>query len=160
MLNGNLIEYTDVSAKLHKSNGTDPETLWRAAPLGHIQIKYGSEVFARSNLEMLLGVWLPVLYGALGACVWLLRERYRQLSLLRWRSPGGGEYLQRVFLGAVLGAALGYLNLSSFLPDTLANISLTGLAFIIGYNVELIFWLFDHMFSTMRTKQAEAESAK
>ena len=150
------IQEIAANSKLPKSNSVDHE-IWAAAPRGHIQIKYGSEVFAQSNLEMLRGVWLPVLYGALGSCVWLLRERYRQLRVLRWRSPGGGEYMQRVFLGAVLGAALGYLNVSSFLPDTAANISLTGLAFIIGYNVDAIFRRFDNMITTNRGQQAEED---
>ncbi len=128
--------------------------LWEVAPLGHIHIKYGSEVWAQSVLETLRGVILPVLYGMLGACVWLLRDRYGQLRLRRWRSPGGGEYMQRVFLGGVLGAALGYLNPSSFLPQTLANISLTGVAFIIGYNIEFIFSMFDKIFGKKHDARA------
>lgn len=138
---------TVASAKPGTPNSPDLEKLWEVAPYGHIHIKYGSEVWAQSVLETLRGVILPVLYGMLGACVWLLRDRYGQLRLRRWRSPGGGEYIQRVFLGGVLGAALGYLNPSSFLPETLANISLTGLAFIIGYNIEVIFSMLNKIFS-------------
>lgn len=129
---------------------------WKEAPFGDIQIRYGSEAFARANLETLRGLVLPVLYGALGAWVWLLRRRYRQVIERSLRSPVWGEYLQRVLLGAVFGAALGYLlTLPSFLPDWVANISLIGLAFIVGYNVEVVFWAFDQMLSTLREKGAE-----
>jgi len=142
------------------ATGGDTSDLWKSAPLGNIQITYGSPHFARSTLEWLRGSILPVLYGALGALVWLLRERYRQVRDRRLRAPVWGEYLQRVLLGAVFGAALGYLNLPSFLPDALANVSLIGLAFIIGYNVEVVFWLFDGMFKAMREKRAEEESER
>jgi hypothetical protein len=35
--------------------------------------------------------------------------------------------------------------------------ALIGLSFIIGYNVEVVFWLFDQMFRTMRERRAEEE---
>jgi hypothetical protein len=128
---------------------------WDRAPFGDIQIRYGTEAVARSNLETLRNLVLPVLYGALGAWVWLLRQRYHEVLERRIRTPVWGEYMQRVLLGAVFGAAIGYLNVKSFLPETLANVSLIGLAFVVGYNVEVVFWLFDQMLSAMRERGTE-----
>lgn len=154
------VDCTNWQSRLKASSLSERLKLWETeAPFGHLQIKYGSEAHARSNLETLRGTLLPVLYGALGAWVWLLRQRYIQIRDRQLRAPVCGEYLQRVMLGAVFGAALGYVNLPSFLPDALANVSLIGLAFIIGYNVEVVFFVFDHLFRSFRDKREAAAQA-
>jgi hypothetical protein len=148
-----ITKLTDAPTNFYKKEDLNRE--WDRAPFGLIQIRYSTETVARSNLETLRNLVLPVLYGALGAWVWLLRQRYLQVLDRRIRTPVWGEYMQRVLLGAVFGAAVGYLEIRSFLPESLANVSLIGLAFVVGYNVEVVFWLFDQMFSAMRERRTE-----
>jgi hypothetical protein len=120
--------------------------------ISNMQIRYGTDALARSVIMDLQTLVLPVLYSMLGAWVWLLRERLRQITERRLRPVLTGEYAQRILLGAVLGGVVGALYTTEDIRGQLASIPLLGLAFLVGYNVELVFSLLDRMVCSIREK--------
>jgi hypothetical protein len=55
------------------------------------------------------GFLLPVLYGALGTCAFVLRSLYREMVDRTFDGRRTGEFLVRIFLGMVSGLTLQWL---------------------------------------------------
>lgn len=116
------------------------------------QVMYGSESIARSIVIDLQILVLPVLYSALGAGVWLLRNHLAQVSERRQRVAQPGEISQRILLGAVLGGLVGALYMTEEIKGQLGSLPLLGLAFLVGYNVEIVFSALDRLIANIRHK--------
>jgi hypothetical protein len=101
---------------------------------------------------------LPLLYGALGAMVFVVRTLSLQARDRLFRREGIVFLILRVFLGAISGLAIGWFwNQTPQTPTTagpmsLATLSPFALAFIAGYGVELFFTLLDKIISTFTNK--------
>lgn len=97
------------------------------------------------QVELYTGWILPMLYGSLGAIVFLMRNlqnvRTPSLSLL--------DTVFRIALGAISGIVIGWF----FTPgDEAALVSATpfALAFIAGFSIELLFSLLDRINGSLR----------
>lgn len=117
-----------------------------------VQVRYGTEVMARSVLDALQSLILPALFAMLGACIRLLRTRLQQFQDRRVTVPQPWETRVRILVGTVVGSVLGFFYTPGVVGGQLAAIPLLGLAFLVGYNVELLFMFFDKMTGWLRGK--------
>jgi len=96
-------------------------------------------------LGMILGGFLlPVLYGALGTCAFVLRSLYREMVDRTFDGRRTGEFLVRVFLGMLSGLTLQWLVVRA--DGTIAGgVTPAVLAFLGGYSVEMLFAAMDRL---------------
>ena len=104
------------------------------------------------------GSLLPLLYGVLGAGVFLIRQFYADPSFLaRQKAPAGTTFL-RLGLGGISGLAIGWF----LTPDTskgLADISALptapfAIAFLAGFSIDLLFSLLDRLIASVSPSPA------
>jgi hypothetical protein len=101
---------------------------------------------------------LPLLYGALGAMVFVVRTLSMQARDRLFRREALVSLVLRVFLGMISGLAIGWFwNQGTQGPTTAGALTATtlspfALAFIAGYGVELFFALLDKIVSTFTNK--------
>jgi hypothetical protein len=101
---------------------------------------------------------LPLLYGALGAMVFLVRTLSVQARDRLFRREALVSLVLRVFLGMISGLAIGWFwnqnpqGATTAGALTATTLSPFALAFIAGYGVELFFALLDKIVSTFTNK--------
>lgn len=101
---------------------------------------------------------LPLLYGALGAMVFVVRTLSVQARDRLFRREALVSLVLRVFLGMISGLAIGWFWSSDPKGATtagamsLSTLSPFALAFVAGYGVELFFALLDKIVSTFTNK--------
>ncbi len=122
---------------------------------------------ARLLLHAIYGYALPLLYGLLGACFFVLRTLSREIKTWTFTQQSSIAYLLRVTLGPLAGLAVGLLLLGGADPtvdatgsgtfqttQTINEVASTidlralgplTLAFVAGYGVELVFALLDRI---------------
>lgn len=86
---------------------------------------------------------LPLLLGFLGAIAYLARNTINQITSNSYIPSWPGRYSMRVLLGGLLGV-MGPLLYSSDKIDEI-GMNLLLFAFLLGYNVELAFSIFDRL---------------
>jgi hypothetical protein len=82
----------------------------------------------------------PVMYGGLGACVYLLRQLHKHIHERTFDRRHKPEFYSRVILGLVGGGVI-----AIFPPDPKMPLSMSALGFIIGYNTDLLFSLIERV---------------
>ena len=101
---------------------------------------------------------LPLLYGALGAMVFVVRTLSLQARDRLFRKEALVSLVLRVYLGMISGLAIGWFwnqspqSASSGGPLSISTLSPFALAFVAGYGVELFFTLLDKIVSTFTNK--------
>jgi hypothetical protein len=101
---------------------------------------------------------LPLLYGALGAMVFLVRTLSVQARDRLFRKEALVSLVLRVFLGMISGLAIGWFwnqnpaGATAAGALTATTLSPFALAFVAGYGVELFFALLDKIVSTFTNK--------
>jgi hypothetical protein len=102
---------------------------------------------------------LPLLYGALGAMVFVVRTLSMQARDRLFRREALVSLVLRVFLGMISGLAIGWFwnqnpqgGATSAGALTATTLSPFALAFVAGYGVELFFALLDKIVSTFTNK--------
>jgi hypothetical protein len=93
---------------------------------------------------------LPVLYGALGTCAFVLRTVYAEMVERSFDGRRTGEFMVRIFLGMLSGVSLQWLLVrdGQAIPG---GVTPAVLAFLGGYGVELLFAAIDRILSTVIT---------
>src|SRR5262245_33251400 len=116
------------------------ETLERMLFLGRERLKYVS-----LPLGNILGSFLlPVLYGALGTCAFVMRSLFREMVDRTFDARRTGEFTVRIFLGMLSGLTLQWLVVRS--DGTVAGgVTPAVLAFLGGYSVEMLFAAMDRL---------------
>lgn len=91
---------------------------------------------------------LPVLYGALGTCAFVLRTVYAEMVERSFDGRRTGEFMVRIFLGMLSGVSLQWLLVrdGQAIPG---GVTPAVLAFLGGYGVELLFAAIDRILSTV-----------
>jgi hypothetical protein len=108
------------------------------------------------------GFFLPVLYGALGTCAYILRAIYSQMCERSFDPRQNGEFIVRIFLGMLSGITLQWIFVrdGSSVPG---GITPAVLAFIGGYSVEVLFTAMDRLLTALtgsiKTTAGPARSA-
>ncbi len=93
-------------------------------------------------LEALQSYILPLLYGLLGAVIYVLRCLLKEIKALTFTTETEIRFRLRITLGALGGMLVGWF----FKPqgaEALASLSPMAMAFLMGYNVELLFAIMD-----------------
>lgn len=113
-----------------------------------------AKAYARQMFILLENYIYPLLAGALGACVSLLRQIFAQLREKKLHLRLFQSLELRIAVGTIAGIVVGWLSS----PDLSSGISLTplALAFAAGYAVEIIYDLLDRIvaaFSSDPTKR-------
>jgi hypothetical protein len=101
--------------------------------------------FALMALQLYL---LPLLYGLLGASTYTLRIISHEINTLTYSSESDIRYRSRFYLGALAGMAAGWFFTPETTPSIVKSLSPLALAFLAGYNVEVLFAVMDKFIST------------
>ncbi len=103
---------------------------------------------------------LPLLYGLLGAFIYVLRELLKEIKHLTYSFDSEIRYRLRLTLGALGGMIIGWF-LRAEESTALASMSPMALAFLMGYNVEVLFSIMDKIIDNIRktAEQAPPQSA-
>ncbi|MBI5121506.1 MAG: hypothetical protein HZA67_10910 [Rhodospirillales bacterium] len=110
------------------------------------------------SVEILSKYVLPLLYGLLGACTFIIRQLTQRMDDASFKRTTLYQYRFRLLLGMVLGGIV-----SLFLsPEAMngLNLSLSAIAFLAGYGVEAVFKALDSLVEKMRRAAAGDEGKK
>jgi hypothetical protein len=97
---------------------------------------------------------LPLLYGLVGACAYVLRKLAGEIENRTVSDGSETQYQLRFYLGALAGMAVGWFFTPESTPALFKSISPFALAFLAGYSVELLFAAMDR-FITALSKDAK-----
>lgn len=106
-------------------------------------------IAAQSVLQMLQNYILPLMYGLLGAFIFVLRSLLQQVRHLTYTTSREVGYRLRLTLGCLAGMITGWL-----LKPELGDMALSpmALAFMAGYSIEVLFTLLDRFIDGIRRK--------
>ena len=106
-----------------------------------------ANLLVRGKLDMLLvflsGFVLPMLYGLLGACAFVLRQLSDEIDKLTYAHDARVRYSLRLNIGLLSGLAVGWFIKPGSGDATLISLSPLALAFIAGYGSDLFFVALD-----------------
>ena len=118
--------------------------------LHKVRIQFFQHILAADFiLEAFQSYVLPLLYGLFGAFIYVLRDLMREIKSLTYTPNNDVRYRLRLTLGALGGMVVGWF----LKPDDvsgLASLSPMALAFLMGYNIEVLFSLMDKMINSIR----------
>jgi hypothetical protein len=109
---------------------------------------------AESAVALLGGSMLPVLYGLLGASVYLLRRYLGEANLEMDPNFGMRAYL-RLGLGGIAGLAIGWFWTPSSMDVATLTTAPFALAFLGGFSIELLFSILDRIIAAVNPSTAE-----
>jgi hypothetical protein len=98
---------------------------------------------------MLAGSLIPILYGLLGACVYILRIILNKVSERSFDDTRKWEFVLRIFLGTLSGVVLHWLFVGNN-KQIPGGVTPAVLAFMGGYSVELLFTTIDRMLTAIK----------
>jgi len=118
-------------------------------PAGAARKEFGRNlVFAKLDATVLQTYVLPLLYGFLGACTYVLRQLNIVTKAHTFRSEMEIGYLLRIFLGILAGLAIGwFLRPDPEKDGMLHGLTPFALSFLAGYSVEVLFSGMDRLVS-------------
>jgi hypothetical protein len=123
----------------------------------HNPCKFAGAFRVKTALEMLV----PFAYGGLGACAYLLVSCHRYIVTRTFQRIRRFEYWSRLLLGVIAGGTiLLYIELVIIEDGTQINISSAALAFLAGYNVDLLFQTMDRIMAVILPKAGLDSIAK
>ncbi|MCY7295754.1 hypothetical protein [Alteromonas sp. a30] len=100
---------------------------------------------------------LPLLFGCLGAFTLVLRTLHEAFKLGTFTLKNVLDYNIRIVLGGVTGISSGmFFSDTSMLPS--GDFAPMLVAFVVGYNVEILFMLMDDIASRLSTRQKKEEN--
>ncbi len=88
---------------------------------------------------------LPLLYGWLGACIYVLRSLPAKILSVTYSRESGILYGLRIFLGLLAGLVVGWFFKPEANQELFRTISPFTLAFLAGYSVEMLFSFMDKL---------------
>ncbi|RWX57059.1 hypothetical protein [Photobacterium chitinilyticum] len=111
---------------------------------------------AEAVLTMLQNYLLPLLYGLLGAFIFVLRNLLQQIKSLTYTNAREVGFRLRLTLGSLAGMITGWL----FKPDAameVITLSPMAIAFVAGYSIELLFALLDRIIDSVKRSLPKGE---
>lgn len=104
---------------------------------------------------------LPMLYGLLGACAFVLREIAKEVQMMTFTTEDVVNYNLRIQLGALAGLVIGWFLIPGETQTSMAfsvyNLGPYALAFMGGYSIELLFSAMDRFIGAFSNRQVGEE---
>lgn len=129
----------------------------------HHFVKLGALTNTRRLLELFI---LPALYGALGACAFVLRRLTAEQAQATLLADSGIRHGLRISIGVVAGLAIHWLvhepgagaaaHGAAGLAASLEHLSRIALSFVAGYGSEVVFNILDRLVAALAPGRAEA----
>jgi hypothetical protein len=117
-------------------------------------------IIIRGKLDMLLvflsGFLLPMLYGLLGACAFVLRKLSDEIDKLTYANDARVRYSLRLNIGLLSGLAVGWFIKAGAGDATLVSLSPLALAFVAGYGSDLFFVALDKIVQAFTSAPASS----
>lgn len=123
-------------------------TLERALHEARITL-FANTLAASFTLNAFQGYLLPLLYGLLGAFIFVLRTLLREVKSLTYSFDSEIRYRLRLTLGALGGMIVGWF-LKPEDAEGLASLSPMAISFLMGYNVDVLFSIMDRAIDNIR----------
>lgn len=124
---------------------------------------FGNMLSADFALNALQGYVLPLLYGLLGAFIFVLRTLLKEIKSLTYSFDSEIRYRLRLTLGSLGGMIVGWF-LKPEDATALASLSPMAIAFLMGYNVDVLFSIMDRFIDSIKewtnTKSAEEKNSE
>ncbi len=108
------------------------------------------QLSAEFTLRALQSYLLPLLYGLLGAMTYVLRTLSTEIKTVTYSAHSETRFRLRLSLGSLAGMVIGWF----FTPDAstgLASLGPMTVAFLTGYNVDILFSLMDKLVNSITT---------
>jgi hypothetical protein len=112
---------------------------------------------ARQIAQAMSAYILPMLYGLVGACAYILRSLSRDIQKITFTKSSVIEYRLRLPLGMLAGIAVGWFLRPDSEAADLAGIGPLALAFLAGYSVELVFLAMDRLIGAFGADSKRSE---
>nr|WP_217702079.1 hypothetical protein [Vibrio ostreicida] len=113
-------------------------------------------IAAQGVLQMLQIYILPLMYGLLGAFIFVLRSLLYQVRTLTYTASREVAYRLRLTLGCLAGMITGWLMKPELGDMTLSPMAL---AFLSGYSVDVLFTVLDRFIDQIRYSDSVAKVA-
>ena len=114
--------------------------------------KNKDQIVTLQNAQFILQIMqlylLPLLYGLVGSCAYILRSLTNEIKSLTYTPNANTGYTLRLRLGTLSGLAIGWFA-SPETTSVIKTLSPFALAFVAGYSVELLFSLMDRIISAL-----------
>lgn len=107
---------------------------------------------ALSMLEVLQRYILPLLYGLLGTCVWILRTLTIEIRERTYSEASNIGFQIRLYLGTLGGMVFAWFITPETADGLFKSLSPFALAFLAGYSVELLFAVMDRFLAAFTSK--------
>ena len=109
--------------------------------------KFATFPVAMEVLNVLQRYFLPLLYGLLGACVYILRTLASQIRARTYSQSSNIDFQIRLYLGTLGGMVSAWFLTPDVADGIFKSLSPFALAFLAGYSVELVFAAMDRIIS-------------
>lgn len=100
---------------------------------------------------------LPLLYGLLGSCVYVLRTLAEQIRARSYTDSAKIDFRLRLYIGALSGLVVGWFFSSDY-SSVMATLQPNALAFLAGYSVDLLFSAMDRVIGAFSATQSNSRS--
>mgnify|MGYP000477337615 FL=1 len=143
-----------------QANGDKLDTLELERSLHQARILFFENILAADAiLQVLQGYILPLMYGLLGAFIFVLRSLMREIKALTYTFSSEIKYRLRLTLGALGGMVVGWF-LKPEEANSLASLSPMAVAFLMGYNVDVLFSLMDKLIANIKQSIGKPDNAQ
>jgi len=107
-------------------------------------------------LETLQRYVLPLLYGLLGCCVYILRTLSSEIRTRTYTEASNIGFRIRLYLGTLGGMIVAWFVTPETADGIFKTLSPFALAFLAGYSIELVFAAMDRIINAFTGKAADA----
>jgi hypothetical protein len=136
----------DIKANSHMIEGINHlNLLWLVLGPDLQEEQYADSMaysYLRLTMDSIAIYFLPLLYGLLGACAYIIRTVSVEIQQVRYSQETHTRFELRLFLGALAGLAVVWFIKPD---DPHITIPTVALAFLAGYSVELVFVAMDRL---------------
>lgn len=113
------------------------------------------------NLIFVLNLYvLPILYGLLGAFIYVIRVLMKEYQQMIFTTSSNINHSLRIFTGALGGLIVGIFwgDIETLQIGLIASLQPLAVAFMVGYSVEFLFQLFDSVILKISSKNKDPKT--
>lgn len=106
--------------------------------------------FVSQSIERYL---LPLLYGWLGACLYVLRKLAQEIKNLSYTAEQDMLYRLRVYMGTLAGLIVVWFMPVAQADPNIKSLSVFAVALLVGYSIDLLFALLDRIINAFTAQE-------